>query len=100
MALQISQYLLLRRDVRKEHPIAQTVEGDPERGESLGGSAVDVGHPETGREAVLGGEPVALATYLVVVGALRAPLAAVPGFDRSEERRVGKECRSRWSPYH
>src|SRR2546421_7204245 len=22
-----------------------------------------------------------------------------PG-DRSEERRVGKECRSRWSPYH
>ena len=26
------------------------------------------------------------------------------GFDeptmRSEERRVGKECRSRWSPYH
>ena len=27
----------------------------------------------------------------------------VPGFvcmHRSEERRVGKECRSRWSPYH
>ena len=23
-----------------------------------------------------------------------------PGFVRSEERRVGKECRSRWSPYH
>src|SRR2546430_5197075 len=22
------------------------------------------------------------------------------GIDRSEERRVGKECRSRWSPYH
>src|SRR3989442_12911742 len=22
------------------------------------------------------------------------------GFARSEERRVGKECRSRWSPYH
>ena len=21
-------------------------------------------------------------------------------FFRSEERRVGKECRSRWSPYH
>ena len=21
-------------------------------------------------------------------------------FQRSEERRVGKECRSRWSPYH
>ena len=23
-----------------------------------------------------------------------------PTHDRSEERRVGKECRSRWSPYH
>src|SRR5256885_4475605 len=23
-----------------------------------------------------------------------------PGDVRSEERRVGKECRSRWSPYH
>ena len=22
------------------------------------------------------------------------------GMNRSEERRVGKECRSRWSPYH
>ena len=22
------------------------------------------------------------------------------GYGRSEERRVGKECRSRWSPYH
>ena len=22
------------------------------------------------------------------------------GPNRSEERRVGKECRSRWSPYH
>ena len=28
--------------------------------------------------------------------------AAVPYYalTRSEERRVGKECRSRWSPYH
>src|SRR5436189_4790276 len=25
---------------------------------------------------------------------------AVPREFRSEERRVGKECRSRWSPYH
>src|SRR2546430_17701422 len=23
-----------------------------------------------------------------------------PSYNRSEERRVGKECRSRWSPYH
>ena len=29
-----------------------------------------------------------------------APGARVVVFGRSEERRVGKECRSRWSPYH
>ena len=28
------------------------------------------------------------------------PLAALAPVLRSEERRVGKECRSRWSPYH
>src|SRR6266702_5081192 len=28
-----------------------------------------------------------------------AVLLAVGGGERSEERRVGKECRSRWSPY-
>src|SRR2546427_6179627 len=27
-------------------------------------------------------------------------LVSQGGFPRSEERRVGKECRSRWSPYH
>ena len=27
-------------------------------------------------------------------------LAMAAGLYRSEERRVGKECRSRWSPYH
>src|SRR3989449_6765657 len=28
------------------------------------------------------------------------PVARFASVDRSEERRVGKECRSRWSPYH
>ena len=28
------------------------------------------------------------------------PARNVQGLTRSEERRVGKECRSRWSPYH
>src|SRR3712207_6861307 len=31
---------------------------------------------------------------------LHEVLAAAPDQVRSEERRVGKECRSRWSPYH
>ena len=30
----------------------------------------------------------------------RYPNLLVNGTTRSEERRVGKECRSRWSPYH
>ena len=27
-------------------------------------------------------------------------IAEIASIVRSEERRVGKECRSRWSPYH
>src|SRR2546430_9440714 len=38
------------------------------------------------------------------LGSLGAQLYLAPGHVlpalRSEERRVGKECRSRWSPYH
>ena len=33
-------------------------------------------------------------------GGALAAYAAAAGLERSEERRVGKECRSRWSPYH
>ena len=47
----------------------------------------------------------------IVLGKIMKPSALVrylsrneapdDGYDfRSEERRVGKECRSRWSPYH
>src|SRR2546422_10640288 len=35
-----------------------------------------------------------------LAGRPSAELTQVPGMGRSEERRVGKECRSRWSPYH
>ena len=28
------------------------------------------------------------------------PVEILNAMQRSEERRVGKECRSRWSPYH
>src|SRR3989454_2695067 len=30
----------------------------------------------------------------------KSPVPCLAGPARSEERRVGKECRSRWSPYH
>ena len=41
-------------------------------------------------EAMLDGPGMALC-WLALVGFVTT---------RSEERRVGKECRSRWSPYH
>ena len=51
----------------------------------------------------------ALALFVVIL--FHAVLKSFQGFalgagdlfrdlNRSEERRVGKECRSRWSPYH
>src|SRR5690606_14561479 len=42
-------------------------------------------------------QPVGLSSY-VIVGTLSQEGASYVGGDRSEERRVGKECRSRWSP--
>ncbi len=45
--------------------------------------------------AILSYTPEWLTNGLTVAGGL---LPAVT--TRSEERRVGKECRSRWSPYH
>ena len=42
-------------------------------------------------------EATQLAQILRTSAGLPAPLAHTI---RSEERRVGKECRSRWSPYH
>ena len=35
-----------------------------------------------------------------LVGDFPGDDAVVKNPPRSEERRVGKECRSRWSPYH
>ena len=47
---------------------------------------------------------VTLAFVHAVLGRVTFPsLYSQPYYDRtfrSEERRVGKECRSRWSPYH
>src|SRR5271166_3123396 len=36
----------------------------------------------------------------VVKTVCQAPAKGLSRWSRSEERRVGKECRSRWSPYH
>src|ERR1039457_1130704 len=47
-----------------------------------------------GQGAVAGGN------VTMVAGFDLAPRLAPSVASRSEERRVGKECRSRWSPYH
>ena len=38
--------------------------------------------------------------YLSQKKTKHAPFFKFENLLRSEERRVGKECRSRWSPYH
>ena len=45
--------------------------------------------------AIMGHSGSGKSTLLNILGCLDRPTA-----ERSEERRVGKECRSRWSPYH
>src|SRR2546426_7861277 len=48
--------------------------------------------------AVIG--PLALERFAAVGWRPQLVGGLTLGADRSEERRVGKECRSRWSPYH
>src|SRR3712207_9366180 len=43
-----------------------------------------------------GGGILALRGHASIQGSTDVPTL----YNRSEERRVGKECRSRWSPYH
>ena len=45
-------------------------------------------------DAIFAGRPITIFNQ----GDMRRDFAYID--DRSEERRVGKECRSRWSPYH
>ena len=51
-----------------------------------------------------GGKQVSRPAVLIAMAGIAIGLAvmiiAVAVVIRSEERRVGKECRSRWSPYH
>src|SRR2546425_12080814 len=50
--------------------------------------------------AALGAPPARLAAGAGTVMVSFSKGLRWPGGARSEERRVGKECRSRWSPYH
>ena len=54
-----------------------------------------IGKDENGKDWSISGKSF-LASLVLANGVERAKTKAA----RSEERRVGKECRSRWSPYH
>src|SRR5574341_1517139 len=61
--------------------------------------ADDTLNPETGKqlaERLLKRDRVNLMTGVIFSNVMLAVWPTI----RSEERRVGKECRSRWSPYH
>ena len=66
------------------------------------GTKVDI-DPETGAMKRLSGETRTNPYDLFALEAalqLREKVGGSVTVLRSEERRVGKECRSRWSPYH
>ena len=61
-----------------------------------GGQCVRLRQGRMEDATVFGDDPVAMARSWEARGAKRLHVVDL----RSEERRVGKECRSRWSPYH
>src|SRR3712207_8546425 len=66
----------------REHPFGTTDQGSDIFAQVVLGARSSL---------LLGAAAAALATLLATTLGILA---------RSEERRVGKECRSRWSPYH
>ena len=62
---------------------------------------VEVGGTGTAYQVTGQGRPVILLHGFPDSGRLwRNQVPTLANAGRSEERRVGKECRSRWSPYH
>src|SRR3712207_7103393 len=51
-------------------------------------------------ESPLSDLTIEFAGFRVAVSSIGGALRSFVVSGRSEERRVGKECRSRWSPYH
>src|SRR5574342_299002 len=84
--------LILRCDRKVGNPL-QTKQGSrPSRPDQEGRKGSEAGVPENLRVPLEGDRD-----FGELCGSHQG--CQVP-FRRSEERRVGKECRSRWSPYH
>src|SRR3989442_15774362 len=75
-------------------------------GQILGQVRENVYDSDTGEHLLIpqGTRLVGLYDHKIVYGQERVLITwkrlILPSGSRSEERRVGKECRSRWSPYH
>ena len=83
---------------RTRHPLS--AEGGQLRLHAGIFQGIGLGHhrgPGRNRDAVCAGSGQQGGGHIVVV---QPGPAEVQEHRRSEERRVGKECRSRWSPYH
>src|ERR1035441_2990774 len=59
-------------------------------------------HPQSGVALIITLILLSVVTFMAItfLALSRRERSAVTTVTRSEERRVGKECRSRWSPYH
>src|SRR5574337_1460878 len=68
------------------------------RGDEAGSWAQFLGHLRAGLSIHVGQDHPPAALYQPAGGGCSEP--GTGAGHRSEERRVGKECRSRWSPYH
>src|SRR3546814_13380138 len=92
---------IFNEEDRHRHHAQQRVEqaGSSERHLIIAGKALAIAREQSG--AVRRDD---LAIFGQALGAHQKGAAEPIGDDRSEERRVGKECvspcRSRWSPYH
>src|SRR5260370_10062634 len=65
--------------------------------------AVEESEEVSAEVKALDGQAISVVVVAVLQGFARIIHSATSNpatSDRSEERRVGKECRSRWSPYH
>ena len=76
---------------KTETPTAHCNNRDPPRPKACGSYAMPSASTEKARTAK--------STRTPPVSAAHTPHSST-ALLRSEERRVGKECRSRWSPYH
>ena len=83
------------RDQRLEEVVQVTGVGDRRE---KGHVALTLLSVELYRDGVIAQFHIVQRRQAGAAGAFGLPQLAVAA--RSEERRVGKECRSRWSPYH